>query len=145
MPKLHFGSRGGVYTIKKGTKKYLKFGNYEIDSNDFDFGDEGDEGELGYYANRMESNRMELDKLINEIDNNNNTKDIIKLFSMLGYSEPGGNKLPSNYKNRVNINLENNLGYLIGYDSDFDYYFGLINSIIDNLPPTIEYGNPKRI
>jgi hypothetical protein len=150
MPKLHFGSRGGVYTIKKGTKKYLKFGNYEIDSNDFnpdDFGDafEYDEDpRFKYHLN----NKQKLSKLIDDINNGNKyQKNVIELFTMLGYSQPGGDKFPTNYYESYikPYNLSDELEKLIGYDTDFDYYWGSINSIIGDLPQTIINNNPRRL
>jgi hypothetical protein len=136
MPKLHFGSRGGVYTIKKGTKKYLKFGNYEID--EINFGDDAfaDEG-------IHPKNRNKLTTLINSINSNNDirkSKDIIELFSMLGYGEPGGDKLSTSYWYYINGDeLEYKLSLFIGpYTIGDNYFIEILNgleSIIQRLQP----------
>jgi hypothetical protein len=136
MPKLHFGSRGGVYTIKKGTKKYLKFGNDEIDEIDFDgvgFYDE----EEGVYETYYLSNMNKLYNIIQDIDNNGYDKhNEEELFhNILGYPKPLDTKSISinYYKNIIDEedNLKKKLSYII-FSDYIQTYYDQIMDILEN-------------
>jgi len=163
MPKLHFGSRGGVYTIKNGNKNYLKFGNDSdsddegINFNNGAFGNEGEgQGQSDLY--KLYSDRNDdIAKLDNVIDNINDingygyincygyTKDNEEeLFhNILRYPKPNPKSNNKNhYKNLINENNLYNLRYLAFNNDDIDYYYGKIMIIVNNNHISFE---PKRL
>jgi hypothetical protein len=131
MPKLHFGSRGGVYTIKKGTKKYLKFGNYDLNWGALD--DEGPQGQLADNYDNM----YRLDRVIQDIDNNDYDKhNEEELFhKILGYPKPLDTKSISinYYKNIIDEedNLKKKLSYII-FSDYIQTYYDQIMDILEN-------------